>query len=275
MKTVMDAVNEFKGIRPSNLINRNGWAYAWKGESPLDAYNFKGRLVCTFEQFNTLVQECMTNFGISSIKHLAIWQAGLNESRESKVDYTSEEFWKDAPEGTTHYLPLNGCFSECWVKNLNSLNYDFMPIVKGRINDWENSVSIIKGELDGLVERPKPQPKESNIKPVFTQEMSDNGELPSVGMEYRDGVVLVDMDADGMYVVQEAGVSIICALSGIKPLPTPIVLIDGCAYQFESSEYGGGLGFYSFANNRFICGGYKIQANTCTNIIKLVPEAKV
>ncbi|PHS21838.1 MAG: hypothetical protein COA84_15015 [Robiginitomaculum sp.] len=78
------------------------------------------------------------------------------------------------------------------------------------------------------------------IKPVtpltYTQAMADAGTLPSVGMEYKDGVVMVDADADGMYVVQEAGVSIICALSGITPVTPPIVLEDGKAYQFDYKQ---------------------------------------
>ena len=238
MKTVIDAVNEFKGIRPSNLINRNGWAYAWKGESPLDAYKFKGRLVCTFEQFNTIVQECMTNFGssvtydeykdsckarlespldddshqakvnnIGNVLHNMscsmddeneqnefgnyasyLWDlAGyfrnqtcysvpqpkesnmkpvFKIAKESKVDYTSEEFWKDAPEGATH-VDVCGCFFKIATVGCND-----MMILKGA---WVH-VAVVQNEVDKLTPRPKPQP-------IFTKAMQEAGELPSVGME--------------------------------------------------------------------------------------------
>jgi hypothetical protein len=59
------------------------------------------------------------------------------------------------------------------------------------------------------------------INETYTQAMADAGELPSVGMEYQNGIILVEPDFDGMYVVREQGVSIIAALSAIKPLTPP------------------------------------------------------
>ena len=118
------------------------------------------------------------------------------------------------------------------------------------------------------------------MKPVFTQEMSDNGELPSVGMEYLDGVVLVDMDADGMYVVQEAGVSIICAPSGITPIPAPIKLVNGQLYNFtiDNKELVGEA-YYVSLGEVWMINALRTNRNyypkDCTNIIKLVQEVKV
>ena len=195
-KTVVDAVIYYGG---SNFVKgkheqhhthviRRGvtreYCTAYSSDIPV------GNAVCTIKYYNQCIEDMSTNYGRSSQTY-AEYKADYLDSgkcvfincttktpltKETKVDYTSEEFWKDAPEDATHYLPLNGEFSECWVKNLNSLNYDFMTIVRGLANDWENSGSIVKGELDGLTERPKPQP-------IYTKAMQEAGELPPVGAE--------------------------------------------------------------------------------------------
>ena len=99
-------------------------------------------------------------------------------------------------------------------------------------NDWE------EGELydysDEPVQTKQYQSKSGDktewylyireIKPqpalTYTQAMADDGELPSVGMEYEHGIVLVGADKEGMYVISEHGISIIAELSAIKPIDT-------------------------------------------------------
>ena len=73
MKTVMDAVNEFKGAWPYNnkptmcttSESNNNFDYPiFKASSGISVNEYHIH-VCTREEFNTRVQECMTNFGSS------------------------------------------------------------------------------------------------------------------------------------------------------------------------------------------------------------------
>ncbi len=116
LKTVWDAVIYYGG---SNFVNgkheqhhthvisihnteKIGTAYA-----PDIGMN---TIICGIKTYNQCIDDMSTNYGRSSLKHLAIWQAGLKESKEA---------------------------------------------------------------LDSIVNKPL----------VYTQEMADNGELPSVGMD--------------------------------------------------------------------------------------------
>ena len=140
------------------------------------------------------------------------------------------EFGCKFPYADSHYIIH-------WkgVENNTSFGFDFMPSNMKTNSNWYSVCTY--EEFNQCVDE---MSKAEWIKPVtpltYTQAMADAGTLPSVGMEYKDGVVMVDADADGMYVVQEAGVSIICALSGITPVTPPIVLEDGKAYQFDYKQ---------------------------------------
>jgi len=54
--------------------------------------------------------------------------------------------------------------------------------------------------------------------------------------------------------------------SWVKPLTPPIELIDGKAYQFESTQHGGAIGFYNSDSCRFINVNMSIRSDMCTNI---------
>ena len=92
---------------------------------------------------------------------------------DSKTDYTSEEFWKDAPDGATHC----GVFKtyDEWFKVGTDVE------VWGGYS-WCSTVWIVGLVVENnsgycnFIPRPKPSP-------VFTKAMSDAGELPRVGME--------------------------------------------------------------------------------------------
>ena len=119
MKTVMDAVNELKGDLGNSFHFKGNETHLVQGVGALVSVDFKPtdeESICTIEQFNTLAQECMTNFG---------------------TDITYAEY--------------------------KAIHNNYLNCLKARKADKTK--------------------KESNMKPVFTQEMSDNGELPSVGME--------------------------------------------------------------------------------------------
>ena len=84
--------------------------------------------------------------------------------------------WSKAPEGATHYVKANdnAGLSE-FVKYEESGKHGMGYY--GFDNEWwSTDVESCEGYYELT---PKPQPK-----PVFTQAMADNGELPQVGMEF-------------------------------------------------------------------------------------------
>ena len=116
--------------------------------------------------------------------------------------------------------------------------------------------------------------------PTYTQEMADNGVLPSVGMEcqtstgvvtiaYKGNKLLIAIDDEGT----EFQLSNKGALHALKPLTLPIALIDGKAYQFY---YDGDTfqGIYSAQGDDFHSDKFVSSVNICTNIQLLTVEVK-
>ena len=65
MKTVIDAVNEFKVDIPCALVGRSNWFF-YSDDGEINIGLKYGRVrVCTFDQFNDLVSQMETNFGKS------------------------------------------------------------------------------------------------------------------------------------------------------------------------------------------------------------------
>ena len=164
VKTVLDAVIDLSGYWSDNeemVVVRFSSVWSFTDYMP----PLERSKSFTRDEFNTLVDELSTNFGRSSFKHLAIWQAELKESKETKVDYTSEEFWKDAPDGATGHSEDNECYGECWYKNITSESFYCMPVSSGI---WIHSFDTWQLERRGVITRPKPQP-------VFTKEFAIKG----------------------------------------------------------------------------------------------------
>lgn len=91
--------------------------------------------------------------------------------KESKVDYTSKEFWKDAPEGKNYLITYkSGVVAQ--VYNYFTAKPE---IVDGYYRIAGESVGYGASSWE-VFERPKPQP-------IFTKAMQEAGEFPSVGME--------------------------------------------------------------------------------------------
>lgn len=98
------------------------------------------------------------------------------------IDYSSEEFWKGAPEGATHIIPEgfeDRCVT-CWAKKLGGewfYNYEGLRTSRANIQGWRLWDAGEK-VVDLMIQRPAPQ-------------WSGDG-LPSVGTvcEYRikDGI---------------------------------------------------------------------------------------
>jgi hypothetical protein len=135
--------------------------------------------------------------------------------------------------------------------------------------------------------------KGDDVETVYTQEMADNGVLPSVGsnaqfvrnddymMEFsiNDGDEVecichtkdVDGGPIGVYRHKDGfSVSILTRL--IKPLTPPIELVDGKAYQFDIGKKTR-LGFFKGSG---FSGGIRSywELSACTNIKPLTVEGK-
>ena len=213
MKTVIDAVNQFKGnSRVGNyyyVCNQDSGVVALWGKATLDdLYGPLWSELCTDREFNDLVSQMETNFG--------------------KCEQT--------------YGNYKGLYRAC--KRL-----ELYPLINN-----------------------KPQPT-----PIFTQEMADNGVLPSVGMEVMiDGekrAILMGADKDGDYITMSKGVYQFDSIGYIKPLNPPITLIDGEAYQFEVN---GQIikGCYNKFNTLLYSAHKEYLPNLCTNIQPLTVEVK-
>jgi len=166
VKTVVDAINCHRGKAP---IQR-GLIFV----STFDNGVLIDKSSCTKLQFNQLVEDMSHHEG-GSLFDLYTKSDKTPLTKENKVDYTSEEFWKDAPEGSE--MVQAGCtvFYTTYIKDLLPEKYTVWITNK---NIWR-TVSGRPNECRPLIPRPKPQP-------VFTQAMADAGELPPIDSEYID-----------------------------------------------------------------------------------------
>ena len=134
--------------------------------------------------------------------------------------------------------------------------------------------------------------------PVFTQEMSDSGEIPSLGMmfkcgnEFENDSRLVDFNGRKVKVIGISDLSdekvitfsnetwgIGCGIFSkkwVQPLPAPIDLVDGAPYMFYLKATL--TGFYRASRKSFctrLIGGNKICGVTeATNIRLMTVESK-
>jgi hypothetical protein len=120
--------------------------------------------------------------------------------------------------------------------------------------------------------------------PIFTQEMSDNGVLPSVGMEVMiDGekrVILMGADKDGDYITMSKGVYQFDSIGYIKPLNPPITLIDKGLYLVDigNKKELVGEAYYTTIGECWMINSLRTNASyraeLCTNIQPLTVEVK-
>jgi hypothetical protein len=130
--------------------------------------------------------------------------------------------------------------------------------------------------------------KGDNMK-VYTQEMADNGVLPSVGMEaiftkevphtsvFCDAIgrkVKVLLHHGGCALIHWAGHYETFTASAFKPLTPPIELIGGEAYQFDFNSFTY-KGIYYKPHDNFTDAHDTYEVKFCTNIQKLtLPKTK-
>jgi hypothetical protein len=133
--------------------------------------------------------------------------------------------------------------------------------------------------------------KGDDVKTVYTQEMADNGVLPSVGMEClavyvgviggsEDKVTIAHINNKGQFAcIDDNGDYLIQYVAeddteSFKPLTPPVELIDGKAYQFESR----GNVFHGIYEKKYtsfnVMAGQLFNDISCTNIQPLTVEDK-
>ena len=167
MKTVMDAVNEFKGEWPygepsivQQLSTGNLDCWHEEDEDALNTGNF--RMVCTRKEFNDLVSQLETNFGVCKLTYAKYKRAVTKSTKELQV--MDEES------------------NQCKISNLGNLLHNMSCSMddEDEQNEFGGYASFCWYLADELR---KSECAVDTTKLVFTQAMADNGELPVVGME--------------------------------------------------------------------------------------------
>ena len=211
MKTVIDAVNEFKGEWPcswllmcqTNDLNKSHPNFKIKESTGIDVNDYHDHL-CTKQEFNDLVSQMETNFGKCKLpyaEYKSEWEyvqtfksscepQWLKDNMKKTMDkcmtklankirsdFKSDkelevmDIWKDAPKDAEYYQPNDSDYYEAWYKSVTANDY----CIKIGGGKWQycnySSDALTNGTLI-----PRPQPK-----PVFTQEMCDNKILPPIG----------------------------------------------------------------------------------------------
>lgn len=177
MKTIRDAVIEFKGEWPFGMCNSIIFGKQDQGYNsfhrnlPEEMPNSNWHYVCSREGFGLYATELSHHKG-EDLFNKYVKADKKPAEKESKVDYTSEELWKNAPEGATHYGAENESYGAAWYKDVNKNTFTVWPISHGK---WHKSLGDGGSLFDrNLIERPKPQP-------IFTKAMSDAGERAPIG----------------------------------------------------------------------------------------------
>jgi hypothetical protein len=253
MKTVIDkvmnAVNEFKGLGLSAVVGDKYLSSDGVTEKTINTYVHL--FACDKEQLNDW-SRAYTEF---------VWRINTGES----PNFAGDVEWINK-NGEAHKVSMKTLY---WDLDI----VKWRPVLK---SDKELDVDIdwSKYDIEALL-KDKPTP-------IFTQEMSDNGVLPSVGMECRaitntitigyvgnNFLVLVFPDgSDGTITHEEA-------LEDLKPLTPPITLIDGECYQ--GIHKGNGKlykGVYVKSADEICHGKYSNPARFYTNIQPLTVEVK-
>ena len=153
MMTVLDAVNEFKGVWGNcDLAQIYGGWYT----NQIKSLSHGGRQICTREEFNECVKECSNNFG--------------------RLPSVTTIDWSKIPSINNYAVVSNKVKDEI---SFYSVAPSYEYIVKFNQPHTMICFGVAKynTEYYHVAERPNP------TKPIYTKEMSYNGELPLVGME--------------------------------------------------------------------------------------------
>tara|TARA_R110000803_G_scaffold198048_1_gene261726 strand:- start:495 stop:1073 length:579 start_codon:yes stop_codon:yes gene_type:complete len=157
--------------------------------------------------------------------------------------------------------------------------------------DLHNGLSQIHDEFWELAE--------DTSKPVYTQEMYDNDELPAVGMFFNIGdginyesriddfkntevkvIAVSDLNERKVITFYHLTMGLGCGFflkSWVHPTPAPIELTNGKAYTFDESGYQKNdcVGLYEKSRHKFHLTNYTVFVNDCTSIRPMtVAESK-
>ena len=237
IKTVINAVNEFKGVWPyldqPAIIHGNtgqGWSHFYT-ESTCDLSD-RWQFVCTKAEFNQCVKELSAAEWMSKPKYI------IGNTYEFKDDGNNDVDWE--------------------VGVLNNIRPDCYQSKCDNKTEWFDSIREV-------------------IKPAYTQAMYDAGELPLVGMECLISDLVIDNGGYYSSTILFLGKSCIVwshmrseysqSIDSVsfKPLTPPIRLEDGKAYQFDCGR-SSWCGIYSDTNKRFYSHVNDKGLEFCTNI---------
>jgi hypothetical protein len=199
---------------------------------------------------------------------LAIAHEKLGDNIKTVID------WNKAPPDATHYILGKNKFA----------NSDFVIEESDRytgtsrgISHWLKSQLVDQEDFE-IIKRPV------QLTLIYTQEMDNNGVLPSVGMQCL--ILFSSSNYSGAITYMGDGVGCFKELNGkeytfalnsviFKPLTPPIKLIDGECYQFTSPSGTIRKGYYIPVKNMFICATGNIDTSAATNIQPLTVEKKL
>ena len=187
--------------------------------------------------------------------------AGWLTSMEKPITFSDNHWATPAADMVNEIIKLNNITGECDFDNIK------IP------SDFIFPVAIDDGA--------------ENIKPAFTQEMADNGEFPSVGMEvvfkhggYDVNGIVTAITKEFIVLTEESGKERITKLSEspVKPLTPTIELIDGGRYEFELCFGDYRLGYWKEERNSFfdslLCANKICGKSEASNIQPLTVEVK-
>tara|TARA_R110000772_G_scaffold220247_1_gene330770 strand:+ start:7 stop:840 length:834 start_codon:yes stop_codon:yes gene_type:complete len=229
MKTVIDAVNELKGDLKNTheygceqYLSFCHWTGVWVTTDTNELTETHWE-VCTNKEFLATVAECETNFGKCNINTVSAYLIALCNGDTTELEPTKDldkeldvDIWKNAPEGATHLSMGSENFPAYYYK----LASDGLMLSNEYTNGWVHSCNANSwlNNNDSLITRPQ-------TTTIFTQEMANNGVLPSVGMS-----VVVRYNHDSKTATHTGR---------LKYLSDNIVILD-----INGSEWHGLLGDY-------------------------------
>ena len=165
----MDAVNELKGeCKHKDTDTRTDAIYFRRSDMCGNYYYygndlpFHNEFVCTRKEFNDLVSQLETNFGVCELTYAKYKRAVTKSTKELQV--MDEES------------------NQCKISNLGNLLHNMSCSMddEDEQNEFGGYASFCWYLADELR---KSECAVDTTKLVFTQAMADNGELPVVGME--------------------------------------------------------------------------------------------
>ncbi len=205
LKTVWDAVNELRGdLSNADCGFRKGNVNLWLNIVENNYISLIGNpfaspeiyeLTCTTAEFNALVEEMTLGLDVNGVTHGELFDYVNADKmlleKETEPDYTSLEFWKDAPEGYDYAVirneatdnvsfykdaPTYQCIFKygnhhymlCFKKGDVKYNAKYYHVVK-RPQSTPTETPEEKEALDSIINKPL----------VYTQEMADNGVFES------------------------------------------------------------------------------------------------